>query len=61
MSIAFGIYDFFSYTVPGVFYILVANQLLLLLKLPSILSQQPERQFWKRFIMGCCCLCGTSS
>jgi hypothetical protein len=36
MSIAFGIYDFFSYTVPGVLYILVANQLLLLLKLPSI-------------------------
>lgn len=36
MSIAFGIYDFFSYTVPGVLYILVANQLLILLKLPSI-------------------------
>jgi hypothetical protein len=36
MSIAFGIYDFFSYTVPGVLYILVANQLLLLFKLPGI-------------------------
>src|SRR5688500_4240619 len=36
MSIAFGIYDFFSYTVPGVLYILVANQFLVLLKLPSI-------------------------
>jgi hypothetical protein len=36
MSIAFGIYDFFSYTVPGVIYILVANQLLVFLKLPSI-------------------------
>lgn len=36
MSIAFGIYDFFSYTVPGILYILVANQFLSLLKLPSI-------------------------
>ena len=36
MSITFGTYDFFSYTVPGVLYILVVNRLLLLLKLPSI-------------------------
>lgn len=36
MSITFGIYDFFSYTVPGVLYILVFNQLLVLLKLPSL-------------------------
>jgi hypothetical protein len=36
MSIAFGIYDFFSYTVPGVLYILVANKFLELLKLPNI-------------------------
>ena len=36
MSITFGIYDFFSYTVPGALYILVVNQLLILMKLPSI-------------------------
>jgi hypothetical protein len=36
MSITFGIYDFFSYTVPGVLYILVANQMLFLLRMPSI-------------------------
>jgi hypothetical protein len=36
MSIAFGIYDFFSYTVPGVLYILVANQVLFLFRMPSI-------------------------
>ena len=36
MSITFGIYDFFSYTVPGVLYILVVNQFLVMLKLPSI-------------------------
>jgi len=36
MSITFGIYDFFSYTIPGVLYILVVNRLLFLLKLPSV-------------------------
>jgi hypothetical protein len=36
MSITFGIYDFFSYTVPGVLYILVANHLLFSLGMPSI-------------------------
>jgi hypothetical protein len=36
MSITLGIYDFFSYTVPGIFYILVINRLLMLLNLPSI-------------------------
>ena len=36
MSIAFGLYDFFSYTIPGILYILVANQFLSLLKLPNI-------------------------
>ena len=36
MSITFGIYDFFSYTIPGVLYILVVNRFLFLLKLPSI-------------------------
>lgn len=36
MSITFGIYDFFSYTIPGALYLLVINQLLVLLKLPSI-------------------------
>lgn len=36
MSITFGIYDFFSYTVPGLLYILVANQALIFLNLPSI-------------------------
>ena len=36
MSITFGIYDFFSYTVPGVLYILVVNRLLFFLKLPSL-------------------------
>ena len=36
MSVTFGLYDFFSYTIPGALYILVANQLLFLLKLPSI-------------------------
>jgi hypothetical protein len=36
MSITFGIYDFFSYTVPGVLYILAANQLLFFLRMPNI-------------------------
>jgi hypothetical protein len=36
MSIAFGLYDFFSYTVPGVLYILVFNQLLAAVGLPSL-------------------------
>jgi hypothetical protein len=36
VSVTFGIYDFFSYTIPGALYILVANQFLQLLKLPSV-------------------------
>lgn len=36
MSITFGIYDFFSYTIPGIIYLLVINQLLKLFKFPSI-------------------------
>ena len=36
MSITFGIYDFFSYTVPGVLYILVANRLLMFLQMPHV-------------------------
>src|ERR1700752_241582 len=36
MSIAFGIYDFFSYTIPGVIYLIVINQILGLSKLPII-------------------------
>lgn len=34
MSITFGIYDFFSYTVPGFLYILTINQLLAILRFP---------------------------
>ena len=36
MSIAFGIYDFFSYTIPGVLYILSINSILKFLNLPSL-------------------------
>lgn len=36
MSIAFGVYDFFSYTIPGMIYLLVINQLLGLFKLPNL-------------------------
>lgn len=36
MSIAFGIYDFFSYTVPGILYILVLNHFLSFLQLPAL-------------------------
>jgi hypothetical protein len=36
MSIAFGIYDFFSYTIPGLIYLIVINQILGLFKLPNI-------------------------
>jgi len=34
MSITFGIYDFFSYTVPGFLYIFTINQFLVIMKLP---------------------------
>lgn len=36
MSISFGLYDFFSYTIPGFLYILVINQFLILFQLPSL-------------------------
>lgn len=36
MAIAFGIYDFFSYTIPGALYILVINRILPFFKLPSL-------------------------
>lgn len=36
MSISFGIYDFFSYTIPGLLYLFVLNQALRLFKFPNI-------------------------
>jgi len=36
MSFTFGLYDFFSYTVPGVLYILVADRLLSFFHLPHL-------------------------
>lgn len=36
MSVTFGFYDFFSYTLPGALYILTLNQFLGALKLPNI-------------------------
>jgi hypothetical protein len=36
MSITFGIYDFFSYTIPGVLYILAINSLFQIFKFPSL-------------------------
>lgn len=36
MSITFGIYDFFSYMVPGVLYLVVANELLRIFKLSDL-------------------------
>lgn len=36
MPITFGIYDFFSYTVPGVLYILILNELARVFRLPSL-------------------------
>jgi hypothetical protein len=37
MSITFGIYDFFSFTIPGVFYLFVVNEFLNLLNLPHLI------------------------
>jgi hypothetical protein len=40
MSITFGIYDFFSYTIPGVLYVLTLNHLLAVLRLPHLATEQ---------------------
>ncbi len=40
MSITFGIYDFFSYTMPGVMYILAINSIFRILKFPNLAIDQ---------------------
>lgn len=40
MSISFGVYDFFSYTIPGVLYIFAANELLRVFSIPNMSVSQ---------------------